>query len=1527
MNKYLLLICLLLSESVIYAQSSKSDSLFAQGVELYNTGKYKEAIPIFAESDRLDKVELDSASNRREYSAMWLASCYYKIGDTIMAKSLSIYYKDKPIDRRLTFKSDSLITTDSSVSTQIKCAEIERKMLGDTNYWYGNTLINILQDYYTLKEYDKIEQIIDRLVPVFKNNETWAYDHFGIMIVVFGSLYETYKVDLQKQIRISRKIYEIAKLFFDVPYKDTYDGFGGAIVSLTMKSLANNNHLEEAIKLGEEARELLSSPIPIWNKNRSRVLSDLGTLYGKGSLEYDRQIDSSLSFNIKAKRWPVYEELEQVINKTEGIYSFDWANLQVKRSNFFFMHEGNRDLEKTREYLHKAFDSYSKQKRDTIERNAYLYLLYEQSPIFGYINDEQSYIDYAYSILSPDTVANYENKIIWGSIASKMNSLSLNRRSEAIGIYSKLFDDAINKNDSNFAISTLKDKALAEYLNHQYDDAVNDYIKLNNLIDSNLVNTKNYSPTDHAEIYHDIASCYHKYHLNNSALFNKYRDIAIQIKEKAILSKNNAREDYTIANIYDDYKTIGEWVEETYDGFDRQSFQKSIHYYKKASDILHGFVSSSSPQQESIIQSSLKDELASIYNRIAMRYTYLYDFQNADAFLQKVAQLCPDTLSYNYINAINGYARLFDIVSIEPELSLDYYYKHVSLLEERFRKMMNKLLPEELITETEVLIHNWEKCAEKYEYLGNNEKALECLDRKLELMKDQGSEYYSQEKLSRMRKELELYSPKATHHKLVGGEYNRANRNDNGDFEICKKIADEIALYYAENLMPLTAEKYKDIYHCYSIYTNDSLSTNKYLHEMIDAIKQEHPSDYMFVDDYSDALKYVAMKKGKDSVLQFYLQQMKLFSSNEGEKERYTLTLGDIASQYSSMNMPDSALFYAKLYIENAQRLGKEIEEDAIATSVWIAEKAKKYDFIVPFYEHYLNIVKKTLLKRFKYETAEEREKSWSSYEFVPFSCAEMLNKNFNACIPETTLYNNLLFRKGILLNTSISSANLIMAQGDSLLIQKYNRMQRLKKVLELNTQLVRDNGKIMTREQAQKIVARFDSEIMERAAMLGDYTSMLTCSWQDVQSSLKSGEIAVEFTTFPVSESCELYAALVLRSSGMPEYIELFDSDSLKKHNVYESQIIYNLVWKPIIQKVGNVNQIFFSADGNLHNIAIESVPWNVDGNNVKPLLTRLSSTRVLTSHYSPAKMKDAVIFGGIKYDTSTDVLVADSRRFPSNTRSLEDFIIVDSLNLRGGVAYLPATKEEVSEINIMLSDKNIGVTFLTDTLATEGFLKSLSGRKTDVLHIATHGFYWTEKEAKYRNDLGFIKGSSVSESVEDKSLTRSGLLFAGANNALTGRRIPEGVDDGIVTAKEISQLDLRGLDLVVLSACQTGLGEIKGDGVFGLQRGFKKAGAKTLLMSLWKVDDNATQLLMTQFYKNLSSGKSKQESLIQAQKYVREYEVEVEVKSDARPSVSAHAKEQAQQNASREKTYKKAKKYQDPYYWAAFILLDALD
>lgn len=134
----------------------------------------------------------------------------------------------------------------------------------------------------------------------------------------------------------------------------------------------------------------------------------------------------------------------------------------------------------------------------------------------------------------------------------------------------------------------------------------------------------------------------------------------------------------------------------------------------------------------------------------------------------------------------------------------------------------------------------------------------------------------------------------------------------------------------------------------------------------------------------------------------------------------------------------------------------------------------------------------------------------------------------------------------------------------------------------------------------------------------------------------------------------------------------------------------------------------------------------------------------------------------------------------------------------------------------------------------------------------------------------------------------------MSGGNKLIYRKTIAPQIDDDILTAFEISQLDLRKVDMVVLSACETGLGDINSNGIYGLQRGFKKAGVNTILMSLDKVDDESTKLLMVEFYKNLMDGKSKRQSLKDAQKYLRQVD-----------------------NG----------KYDKPEYWASFIMLDGLN
>lgn len=223
-----------------------------------------------------------------------------------------------------------------------------------------------------------------------------------------------------------------------------------------------------------------------------------------------------------------------------------------------------------------------------------------------------------------------------------------------------------------------------------------------------------------------------------------------------------------------------------------------------------------------------------------------------------------------------------------------------------------------------------------------------------------------------------------------------------------------------------------------------------------------------------------------------------------------------------------------------------------------------------------------------------------------------------------------------------------------------------------------------------------------------------------------------------------------------------------------------------------------------------------------------------------------------------------------------------------------LQYTQREIENIAPYVQDiAKIGrVVSLQGENGTESSFRQYAKQPLLLLHIATHGFYLSDEDYTNLNNQDYLAmlGKNYRD-IEEKGLIRSGLLFSGVNKVLADKRPISGDDDGIMTAMEISNMDLNNVDLVVLSACQTALGVISDDGVIGLQRGFKKAGVNSILMSLWKVDDDATCLFMTKFYENLASSHDKQQALRTAQSYL-----------------------------------KNSTSYKDPEYWAPFILLDAI-
>ncbi len=493
-------------------------------------------------------------------------------------------------------------------------------------------------------------------------------------------------------------------------------------------------------------------------------------------------------------------------------------------------------------------------------------------------------------------------------------------------------------------------------------------------------------------------------------------------------------------------------------------------------------------------------------------------------------------------------------------------------------------------------------------------------------------------------------------------------------------------------------------------------------------------------------------------------------------------------------------------------------------------------------------------------------------------------------------IYDNILTTKGLLLRASNDVKETIIQSGNQELISNYNKM------ITLRQQILIERDSIL-RINIAKEIELLDKKLSRSAADYGAFVRFNSISWKDVHASLNSDDIAIEFYNIPIIHKHDTiqkmdaeprYCAVILKKEyKYPKIVPLcreYELLELEQDFRYSTDILNRLIWEPLDSELKGVRNIYFSADRELHQIGIEYAQLK-DGSKINNRFNiyRLSSTRLLAETHKKNKPNNAILYGGLLYDLKPEQLIAESRN--GEFRSEKTSRAVDFSDFRYGVKYLPGTKMEVEDIYKRFISKNAECDIITDIAGTEESFKSLALKNIGIIHLATHGFYWSEEDAEERSYVNFLSNmNNKTQNYEDRALLRSGLFFSGANIGLAGKELPDDVEDGVLTAKELSAMNLGNVDMVVMSACQSGLGETSGEGVFGLQRGFKLAGANTLLMSLWKVDDEATKILMTEFYKNYLSGKTKRESLKLAQQTLR----------------TTHP---------------------EPEYWASFILLDALN
>ncbi|MFN0173421.1 MAG: CHAT domain-containing protein [Saprospiraceae bacterium] len=482
--------------------------------------------------------------------------------------------------------------------------------------------------------------------------------------------------------------------------------------------------------------------------------------------------------------------------------------------------------------------------------------------------------------------------------------------------------------------------------------------------------------------------------------------------------------------------------------------------------------------------------------------------------------------------------------------------------------------------------------------------------------------------------------------------------------------------------------------------------------------------------------------------------------------------------------------------------------------------------------------------------------------------------------------FDNSLFHKGFLLQSSnqVKNRGSVDSTGTELLAQLRSCHRRLAAVYILP---FAERDSVYVVDLAEKANS-LEKEITRNVAGYGEAFQQV--KWQELQSSLKPAEAAIEFVRYkfsnPEPSDSIVYAAHLLKQGyAQPQFIPLFEEkslDSLLQRNSdrkeqYVKQLysladrgiiatempqksLYNLLWHPLERQLSDINTIYYSPSGLLHRINLAAIPLNIDsvlGDRYK--LVELGSTRqvVIPTQIIPAA-NDALLFGGIRYEADTTVIRSSNTRpdsFSIVSRGGLSFSYSDSTLRSGQWNYLPFTEKEVNSVEKMLKKGGISTQTNVAYNATEESFKTIgaSGNPSPrILHIATHGFFFPDPQTSE----GFKTLPTLNEpifKISDHPMIRSGLLLAGANHAWkTGKPLKPGMEDGILTAYEISQMNLSNTERVVLSACETGLGDIQGnEGVYGLQRAFKIAGVKYLIMSLWQVPDKQTSLLMTTFYK----------------------------------------------------------------------------
>lgn len=552
-------------------------------------------------------------------------------------------------------------------------------------------------------------------------------------------------------------------------------------------------------------------------------------------------------------------------------------------------------------------------------------------------------------------------------------------------------------------------------------------------------------------------------------------------------------------------------------------------------------------------------------------------------------------------------------------------------------------------------------------------------------------------------------------------------------------------------------------------------------------------------------------------------------------------------------------------------------------------ESGKLYNSVFNNYfdqiDTYFPVLTEEEKSNFFYQKVKPSFESFATFSVEDSNNAQLLGQ----------LYNYQLNTKGLILSATEKVRTSIMTSNDSVLIALYEKWENAKDVLtyyySTHQSQKQIDSLIMLSNQLEKVLVKSSATFAKNAVRQ-------SADWKAIQAKLKPGEAAMECIRYRIfnPDSSKFsknvgYAFLLLtaETNDGPRLIPIANGNDMEVRylNYYRNGIrfkiddlyTYKNYWEPVQDQLVklNVKKVVFSPDGVYNIININSIK---DPLTNKYLLDEVdirivTSTRVLLEENNPRKNRGTgYLFGYPNYNVPHPGTLnqQQSSTTGSVSRSFRGGML-RFLRDGKGITLLPGTKTEVEQIASNITGHFGSVKVQIETKAVESEIKALNN--PSLVHIATHGYFLDDDE-----------GNNSASAVRNP-LMLSGLILAGAENFIrTGSNPLHDGEDGILTAYEAMNLNLGDSKLVVLSACETGLGKIyPGEGVYGLQRAFQVAGAEAVIMSLWTVDDTATQLLMKLFYEQYIQTDNLYDSFRHAQQKLKE-------------------------------------KYPEPFYWGAFIL-----